>query len=89
MGLSKYHIMQCGGSELIAKYPLRSPETPGINCLVEAPSGYRWGGTFNAEKRNLTGIPVEQGAMYRLLNPPACHHSQRSALCLLHKQEQN
>lgn len=85
MALSTYHIMQCGGSELIAKYPLRSLERPTINCLVEAPSGYRWGGTFNAQKSNLTGIPVEQGAMYHLKDPPTCQHSHRSSLPLLYK----
>jgi hypothetical protein len=35
--LSKYHIIQFTGIELIAKYPLGSQEIPHINCLVKAP----------------------------------------------------
>lgn len=46
--LSKYHIIQVTGSELIAKYPLGSQEMPHINCLVKAPLGYHQGSTLNA-----------------------------------------
>lgn len=46
--LSKYHIIQFAGIELIAKYPLGSQEMPPINCLVREPLGYHQGSTLNA-----------------------------------------